>query len=244
MTQAGAPQADRTAADEAEPGPGEPLRVMIVDDQAVVRLGFAALLESQADLTVVGSAGDGRQALRLAGQVRPDVVLMDIRMPVMDGIAATRELTAGGSPPRVLVLTTFDLDDYVYDALRAGASGFLLKDATPEEILAAVRVVGGGEALLAPGVTRRLVAEFAARARLVPPPQLASLTPREREILLLVAAGLANGEIARRLCLAEQTVKSHVSAVLFKLGLRDRVQAVILAYESGLVVPGSGPAAP
>jgi DNA-binding NarL/FixJ family response regulator len=243
MTQAGAPQADRTAADEAEPAPGTPLRVMIVDDQAVVRLGFAALLESQPDLTVVGSAGDGRQALRLAGQVRPDVVLMDIRMPVMDGIAATRELTAGGSPPRVLVLTTFDLDDYVYDALRAGASGFLLKDATPEEILAAVRVVGGGEALLAPGVTRRLVAEFAARARLVPPPQLASLTPREREILLLVAAGLANGEIARRLCLAEQTVKSHVSAVLFKLGLRDRVQAVILAYESGLVVPGSGPAA-
>ena len=240
MTPAGAPRADG-AEIESEPADG-PLRVMIVDDQAVVRLGFAALLESQADLTVVGSAGDGRQALRLAGQVRPDVVLMDIRMPVMDGIAATRELTAGGSPPRVLVLTTFDLDDYVYDALRAGASGFLLKDATPEEILAAVRVVGGGEALLAPGVTRRLVAEFAARARLVPPPQLASLTPREREILLLVAAGLANGEIARRLCLAEQTVKSHVSAVLFKLGLRDRVQAVILAYESGLVVPGSGPA--
>jgi DNA-binding NarL/FixJ family response regulator len=228
----------------AEAGPGGPLRVMIVDDQAVVRLGFAALLESQDDLAVVGSAGDGRQAIRLAGQVRPDVVLMDIRMPVMDGIAATRELTAGGSPPRVLVLTTFDLDDYVYDALRAGASGFLLKDATPEEILAAVRVIGGGDALLAPTVTRRLVAEFASRARLVPPPELASLTPREREILLLMAAGLANGEIAGRLCLAEQTVKSHVSAVLFKLGLRDRVQAVILAYESGLVVPGSAAPSP
>jgi DNA-binding NarL/FixJ family response regulator len=248
MTEASRPAAvagpDRAGTGPAGTGRDERLRVMIVDDQAVVRLGFAALLESQADLTVVGAAGDGRQALRLAARVHPDVVLMDIRMPVMDGIAATRELTDGSSPPRVLVLTTFDLDDYVYDALRAGASGFLLKDATPEEILAAVRVVGGGEALLAPAVTRRLVAEFAARARLVPPPELARLTPREREILLLVAAGLANGEIARRLCLAEQTVKSHVSAVLFKLGLRDRVQAVILAYESGLVVPGSGPAAP
>jgi DNA-binding NarL/FixJ family response regulator len=165
-------------------------------------------------------------------------------MPVLDGIQATRLLAASASPPRVLVLTTFDLDDYVYDALRAGASGFLLKDATPEEILAAVRVVGGGEALLAPAVTSRLIAEFASRARLVPPPELGSLTPREREVLLLVAEGLANGEIARRLCLAEQTVKSHVSSVLFKLGLRDRVQAVILAYESGLVVPGAPPPGP
>jgi DNA-binding NarL/FixJ family response regulator len=218
----------------------EPLRILIVDDQAVVRLGFAALLESQPDLAVVGAAGDGQQGVRMARQLAPDVVLMDIRMPVMDGIGATRELMGIPSPPRVLVLTTFDLDDYVYDALRAGASGFLLKDATPEEILSAVRVVGGGDALLAPAVTSRLIAEFAARARLVPPPELASLTPREREVLLLVASGLANGEIAARLCLAEQTVKSHVSSVLFKLGLRDRVQAVILAYESGLVVPGAG----
>jgi DNA-binding NarL/FixJ family response regulator len=217
----------------------ETLRVVVVDDQAVVRLGFAALLESQDDLVVVGSAGDGAQGVRMAGQLKPDVVLMDIRMPVMDGIAATRQLTASASPPRVLVLTTFDLDDYVYDALRAGASGFLLKDATPEEILSAVRVVGGGDALLAPAVTSRLIAEFAARTRLVPPRELDSLTPREREILLLVAGGLANAEIAARLCLAEQTVKSHVSSVLFKLGLRDRVQAVILAYESGLVVPGA-----
>ena len=170
---------------------------------------------------------------------------MDIRMPVMDGIAATRELTAPASPPRVLVLTTFDLDDYVYDALRAGASGFLLKDATPEEILAAVRVVGGGEALLAPAVTSRLMAEFAGRAGLVPPPELASLTPREREVLLLVAAGLANGEIAAAAVpgRADGEVPRQ-RRCLFKLGLRDRVQAVILAYESGLVVPGSGPAAP
>jgi DNA-binding NarL/FixJ family response regulator len=216
------------------------LRVLIVDDQAVVRIGFSALLESQDDLEVVGSAGDGQQGIRLARQFRPDIVLMDIRMPLMDGIEATRQLTAMEAPPRVLILTTFDLDDYVYDALRAGASGFLLKDATPEEILSAVRIVGGGEALLAPVVTSRLIAEFAARARLMPPPEISSLTPREREVLLLVAAGLANGEIARRLCLADQTVKSHVSSVLFKLGLRDRVQAVILAYESGLVVPGAG----
>jgi DNA-binding NarL/FixJ family response regulator len=213
--------------------------VLIADDQAVVRLGFTALLESQPDLTVAGQAGNGQQAIRLARQARPDVVLMDIRMPVMDGITATAELTSGPHPPRILVLTTFDLDDYVYAALRAGASGFLLKDATPEEILHAVRVVGAGEALLAPAVTGRLIAEFASRAALVPPPELASLTPREREVLLLVAGGLANAEIARRLSLAEQTVKSHVSSVLFKLGLRDRVQAVILAYESGLVVPGT-----
>jgi DNA-binding NarL/FixJ family response regulator len=219
----------------------EPMRVLIVDDQAVVRLGFTALLESQDDLVVVGAAGDGQQGVRLARQLKPDIVLMDIRMPVLDGIQATRQVTALEPPPRVLVLTTFDLDDYVYDALRAGASGFLLKDATPEEILSAVRVVGGGDALLAPAVTSRLIAEFAARAALVPPAELSSLTPREREVLLLVAAGLANGEIAQQLCLADQTVKSHVSAVLFKLGLRDRVQAVILAYESGLVVPGVRP---
>jgi DNA-binding NarL/FixJ family response regulator len=215
-----------------------PLRLLVVDDQAVVRLGFTALLDSQDDMSVVGTAGDGRQAIRLAADLRPDVVLMDIRMPVLGGIEATRLLSGRQAPPRVLVLTTFDLDDYVYDALRAGASGFLLKDATPEEILAAVRIVGGGEALLAPAVTRRLIAEFAARSRPAPAPELSRLTPREKEVLLLVAAGLTNAEIARRLCLAEQTVKSHVSSVLFKLELRDRVQAVILAYESGVVTPG------
>jgi DNA-binding NarL/FixJ family response regulator len=213
--------------------------LLVVDDQAVVRLGFTALLDSQDDLSVVGAAGDGQQAVRLAAQLKPDVVLMDIRMPVLGGIDATRVITKAESAPRVLVLTTFDLDDYVYDALRAGASGFLLKDATPEEILHAVRVIGGGEALLAPGVTRRLIAEFAARSRPVPPPELDRLTPREREVLLLVASGLTNAEIAHRLTLAGQTVKSHVSSLLFKLELRDRVQAVILAYESGLVVPGA-----
>jgi len=216
-----------------------PLRLLVVDDQAVVRLGFTALLDSQDDMAVVGAAGDGQQAVRLAAQLKPDVVLMDIRMPVLGGIEATGIITNREAAPRVLVLTTFDLDDYVYDALRAGASGFLLKDATPEEILHAVRVVGGGEALLAPAVTQRLIAEFAARSRPVPPPNIDRLTPREQEVLLLVASGLTNAEIAARLCLAGQTVKSHVSSLLFKLELRDRVQAVILAYESGMVVPGA-----
>ncbi len=215
------------------------LTVMIVDDQAIVRLGFQALIESQPDLTVVAAAADGRDAVRLATARRPDVVLMDVRMPVMGGIDATRVLQRLPSPPKVLILTTFDLDEYVYDALRAGASGFLLKDATPEQILDAVRVIGAGDALLAPNVTRRLITEFAARTTLRLPSGLADLTPREREVFDLLAAGLANAEIAGRLHLAEQTVKTHVSAVLFKLGLRDRVQAVVLAYESGLVVPGS-----
>jgi DNA-binding NarL/FixJ family response regulator len=215
-----------------------PLRLLVADDQAVVRMGFTAMLDSQPDMAVVATAQDGQQAVRLARQVAPDVVLMDIRMPVLDGIEATRQLTAAQPAPKVLVLTTFDLDDYVYDALRAGASGFLLKDATPEEILAAVRVIGAGEALLSPSVTRRLIAEFASRVKLAAPPELDRLTPREREVLLLVAGGLTNAGIAGRLCLAEQTVKSHVSSLLFKLELRDRVQAVILAYESGLVVAG------
>jgi DNA-binding NarL/FixJ family response regulator len=219
------------------------LTILVADDQAVVRMGFTAMLDAQPGLRVVATAENGEQAVRLARELGPDVVLMDIRMPVLDGIGATRQLSQGPRPPRVLVLTTFDLDDYVYDALRAGASGFLLKDATPEEIIAAVRIVGGGEALLAPAVTRRLIAEFASRARTVRPPELDRLTPREHEILLQVAAGRTNAEIARQLHLAEQTVKSHVSSVLFKLGLRDRVQAVILAYESGLVVAGGeGPA--
>jgi len=216
------------------------LRLLIADDQAVVRIGFTAMLDAQPDMSVVGVAQDGRQAVSLSEQLRPDVVLMDIRMPVLDGIAATRLLKSADQAPQVLVLTTFDLDDYVYDALRAGASGFLLKDATPEQILAAVRVVASGDALLAPSVTRRLIAEFAGRAKLVPAPELDRLTPRERGVLLLVAAGLTNAEVAGQLYLAEQTAKSHVSSVLLKLGLRDRVQAVILAYESGLVVAGEG----
>ncbi|MDX6328826.1 MAG: hypothetical protein QOI83_1209 [Streptomycetaceae bacterium] len=214
------------------------LRVLIVDDQAVVRIGFTALLGSQPDMAVVGVAGDGREAVRLAGELRPDLVVMDVRMPVLDGIEATRLLQQSPAPPQVLMLTTFALDDYVYEALRAGASGFLLKDATPEQILDAVRVIGAGEALLAPAVTRRLIREFAGRHRPVRPAGLDDLTPREHEVLLMVAAGLTNSEIAERLHLAQQTVKTHVSAMLFKLGLRDRVQAVVLAYESGIVVPG------
>jgi DNA-binding NarL/FixJ family response regulator len=215
-----------------------PLTVMIVDDQAIVRLGFQAIVESQPDLTVVATAADGRDAVRLATALSPDVVLMDVRMPIMGGIDATRALQQLPQPPHVLILTTFDLDEYVYDALRAGASGFLLKDATPEHILDAVRVIGAGDALLAPNVTRRLITEFASRSQLRPPPRLADLTPREREVFDRLATGLSNAEIAARLHLAEQTVKSHVSSVLLKLGLRDRVQAVVLAYESGIVIPG------
>jgi DNA-binding NarL/FixJ family response regulator len=223
------------------------LRILIADDQAVVRLGFSSLVGSQPDMTVVGSAGDGREAVRLAGDLAardqgPDVVLMDIRMPVLGGIEATVQLQRLPAPPRVLALTTFDLDDYVFEALRAGASGFLLKDATPEKILEAIRVVGAGDALLAPEVTGRLIAEFAHRPRLIRPPGLDRLTARERDVLQLVARGRSNAEIAGRLNLAEQTVKSHVGSILAKLGLRDRVQAVVLAYESGLIVPGVGDA--
>jgi DNA-binding NarL/FixJ family response regulator len=224
------------------PSPG-PWRILIVDDQAIVRLGFQALLESQPDMAEVATAGDGREAVRLATGLRPDVVLMDVRMPVMGGIEATRAIQQLPDPPSVLILTTFDLDEYVYDALRAGASGFLLKDAIPEKILDAVRVVAVGEALLAPAVTRRLISEFAAHPRLRPPAQLQELTPREREVFELVATGLSNAEIAAALHLAQQTVKTHVSSVLLKLGLRDRVQAVVLAYESGVVLPGTGPGA-
>lgn len=214
------------------------LRVLIADDQPVACAGFTYMIDSQPDMSVVGTAGDGRQALRLAAELRPDVVLMDIRMPVLGGIEATRLLHERPDPPKVLVLTTFDLDEYVYEALRAGASGFLLKDARPEQIFEAVRVVSSGDALLAPGVTRRLIAEFADRARLTVPPEVRDLTPREHEVFILIARGLTNGQIAERLHLAEQTVKRHVSAVLAKLALRDRVQAIVLAYESGLVVPG------
>ncbi|MFI1467349.1 response regulator [Streptomyces wuyuanensis] len=222
------------------------IRVIIVDDQAMVRAGFAALLAAQTDIDVVGEAPDGRRGVEVARAALPDVVLMDVRMPELDGLAAAREIL---SPPpgvvrvpKVLMLTTFDVDDYVYEALRAGASGFLLKDAPPADLISAVRVVAAGEALLAPSVTRRLIADFAGRG---PAPRkngaalrLNGITPRETEVLELIARGLSNQEIAGRLVLAEQTVKTHIGRVLSKLGLRDRAQAVIFAYESGLVTPG------
>ena len=214
--------------------------VVVADDHEVVRAGFAALLATQPDFTVLGTAADGAQAVRVCRAARPDVVLMDVRMPGVDGIEATRQLTSGpGDPPRVLILTTFDLDEYVFDALRAGASGFLLKDVTAERLFEGVRVVAAGDALLAPGVTRRLISEFARiRPAAVPAPtQLGALTPRETEVLRLVAEGLSNTEIAGRLVVTEETVKTHVSRLLAKLGLRDRTQAVVTAYESGLVVP-------
>ena len=254
----------------------QPIGIVVADDHEVVRAGFAALLATQPDFSVLGTAADGAEAVRACRELRPDVVLMDVRMPGIDGIEATRRLIgeanapvgggagdgragdgrvsggavsggAGGAwAPKVLILTTFDLDEYVFDALRAGASGFLLKDATAERLFDAVRVVAAGEALLAPGVTRRLISEF---ARLQPqavagptaagrPGALTALTPRETEVLCLVAEGLSNTEIAKRLVVTEETVKTHVSRILAKLGLRDRTQAVVVAYESGLVVPG------
>ncbi|MEU5694156.1 response regulator transcription factor [Actinosynnema sp. NPDC020468] len=214
------------------------ITVLVADDQEMVREGFSALLDAQPDISVVGSAGDGATAVAEVRRLRPDVVLMDVRMPGMDGLTATRLLA--DDPVRVLVLTTFDLDDYVYEALRAGASGFLLKHSPARELLDAVRVVARGDALLAPSVTKRLIEDFV-RARpevVVKPAALSALTERETEVLRLVATGLSNTEIAGRLFLAEQTVKTHVSRVLAKLGARDRAQAVIAAYESGLVVPG------
>jgi DNA-binding NarL/FixJ family response regulator len=221
---------------------GEPrIRIVVADDHQVVRAGFAALLDTQPDFTVAGTACDGAEAVTLGRQLRPHVLLMDVRMPGTDGIEATRQLKAGqpGSP-RVLILTTFDLDDYVFEALRAGASGFLLKDVTAERLFDAVRVVAAGEALLAPAVTRRLISEFARLRPSAPAvaPALATLTQRETEVLRLVAEGLSNQQVADRLVVTEETVKTHVSRVLHKLGLRDRTQAVIAAYESGLVVPG------
>ena len=236
---------------------GPVISVVVADDHEVVRAGFAALLDTQPDFAVLGTAANGAAAVSACRELRPDVVLMDVRMPGTDGIEATRQLlrdpageAAAGpacAPPKVLILTTFDLDEYVFDALRAGASGFLLKDVTAERLFEAVRVVAAGEALLAPAVTRRLISEF---ARLRPqaaagapgaaarPGALAALTPRETEVLRLVAEGLSNTEIAGRLVVTEETVKTHVSRILSKLGLRDRTQAVVVAYESGLVVPG------
>jgi DNA-binding NarL/FixJ family response regulator len=216
------------------------LRVLVADDQELVRAGFRLILEA-AGFAVVGEAPDGATAVALAAAERPDVVLMDIRMPVLDGLAATRQLMASGAgAPKVVILTTFDLDDYVYEALRAGASGFLLKDAPRADLIAAVRVAAAGDALLAPSVTRRLIEAFAVRpAEALPAPsRLASLTPRERDILLLLARGRSNTEVAGELVVSEATVKTHVAHLLAKLGLRDRVQAVILAYETGAVVPG------
>jgi DNA-binding NarL/FixJ family response regulator len=215
------------------------VNVVIADDQALVRAGFAKLLESEPSVSVVGEAENGRDAIETVRRVRPDVVLMDIRMPGLDGLEATQRLTDGGSAARVLILTTFDLDEYVYDALRAGASGFLLKDAPPDDLIAAIHVVARGDALLAPAITRRLITEFARRPSPRGDARLEELTAREREVLGLVARGMSNAEIAAELVLGEATVKTHVGSILFKLDLRDRVQAVVLAYESGLVTPGA-----
>jgi DNA-binding NarL/FixJ family response regulator len=214
------------------------VRLVVVDDQALVRRGFAMILDAEEDLEVVGEAGDGQEAVRLCRELQPDVVLMDIRMPVMDGVEATRHLTAA-TPSRVLMLTTFDLDAHVYDAIRAGASGFLLKDVRPDDLAHAVRTVAAGETLLAPAITRRLVEEFVSG----PPPgaqpgELSALTEREGDVLLRMARGLSNAEIAADLVLSATTVKTHVARIFAKLGLRDRVQATVLAYETGLVRPG------
>ena len=216
-------------------------RVLIADDQALVRTGFRMILDAEPDIEVVGEAENGGEAVTLARSLQPDVVLMDIRMPEMDGIEATRRVVApgDGAAPRVLMLTTFDLDEYVYEALRAGASGFLLKDVPAEQLAAGVRMVAAGDALLAPSITRRLIEEFvAAPAAAAPPPGLDELTPRELEVFKLVARGLSNAEIAEQLIVGETTVKTHVTRLLMKLGLRDRVQAVVLAYEFGVVMPG------
>ena len=216
------------------------IRVVVADGQALVRAGFARLLEAEHDLRIVAQAADGLEAIEAALRTRPDVVLMDIRMPRLDGIEATRRIRAREHAPRVIMLTTFDLDEYVYDALKAGASGFLLKDAPPEQLVAGVRVVAAGDALLAPAVTRRLIEEFARHPTPRPagPPELAELTARDREILTFMARGRSNRDIAAQLVIGESTVKTHVGNVLMKLDLRDRVHAVVLAYETGLVRPG------
>jgi DNA-binding NarL/FixJ family response regulator len=219
------------------------IRVLLVDDQALIRAGFRMILDAEEDIEVVGECADGTQAVDSVRRLKPDVVLMDIRMPEMDGIEATRLIADGGGEgvPRVLMLTTFDLDEYVYDALRAGASGFLLKDVPAEQLVDGIRVVAEGEALLAPSVTRRLIQEFSrgAVAQQSAPAALEELTPRELEVFKLIARGMSNAEIAAELIVSETTVKTHVARVLMKLGVRDRVQAVVLAYESGVVAPGA-----
>jgi DNA-binding NarL/FixJ family response regulator len=237
------------------------IRVLIADDQGMVRTGFATFLQAQPDIDVVGEAADGRQAIERAAELRPDVILMDVRMPVMDGLEATRQIVGGverpisarrpadaheqpphrDQGPRVLILTTFDLDEHVYEALRAGASGFLLKDASATELAEAVRVVAAGDAVITPSVMRRLIAEFAhlGGPRAPTRARLEGLTERETEVLALIAQGLSNGEIADRLVVAEQTIKTHVGRILYKLGVRDRAQAIVFAYETGLVRPGA-----
>jgi len=223
------------------------IRVLICDDQSLVRGGFRMIIEARVGLEVVGEAENGLQAIAMARDTEPDVILMDVRMPNLDGIEATRQIVASGNPARILVLTTYDADEYVYAAIQAGASGFLLKDARPAQLVEAIQVIAAGDALLAPTVTRRLLAQFARAlpaGQATPPPALAELTARETEVLRLLASGLSNAELAQRLFVSEATVKSHVSSLLRKLGLRDRVQAVVLAYETGLITPGSGAADP
>jgi DNA-binding NarL/FixJ family response regulator len=236
--------ADLTGSDPTPAGSRRSIRILVADDHEIVRTGFAELLRTQPDFIVVGTAADGAESIRLCRERHPDVVLMDVRMPVRDGISATKELAATPeSAPSVLILTTFDLDEYVFDALCAGASGFLLKDVTAEQLFDAVRLVARGDALLAPSVTRRLISEFARIRSTDAPPSTAAmdvLTPRETEVLRLVAEGLSNGEIAARLVVSDETVKTHVSRILGKLGVRDRTQIVIAAYESGLVSPRKG----
>jgi len=215
------------------------IQVLIADDQAMVRSGLRLILETEDDIEVVAEAENGEEAVRLSRRERPDVVLMDVRMPVMDGLEATRQITSQVEETRVIVLTTFDLDDYVYGALRAGASGFLLKDAEADQLVDAIRVIASGDAIIAPSITKRLISEFAGRPQSRPVTGLEELTDREVEVLRLVARGLSNAEIAEELFVSETTVKTHVSHVLTKLQLRDRVQAVVAAYESGLTTPGS-----
>jgi DNA-binding NarL/FixJ family response regulator len=216
------------------------IRVLLADDERLVRAGFRMILKAESDIQVVGEAADGLEAVEGAREARPDVVLMDIRMPTVDGLEATRRILAGPEPrPRVIVLTTFDLDKYVYEALRAGASGFLLKDAPEDRLVAAIRVATDGGSLFSPSATRRLVEEFVQKARRQTPPELEDLTPREFEVLRLIAAGLSNQEIAAKLVVSEHTAKTHVAHILRKLNLRDRIQAVVLAYESGIVEPGA-----
>ena len=218
------------------------IRILLVDDQALVRAGFRMILDAEAEMEVVGEASDGREAIDQVRALRPEIVLMDIRMPDLDGLEATRRILASGDEaPKILMLTTFDLDEYVYEALRAGASGFLLKDTPPEQLVAAIEVISQGEALLSPTITRRVISEFVKGTGPKPQaqfPRLQDLTAREREVLTLIARGLSNAEIAKTLFVSETTVKTHVARILMKLGLRDRVQAVVLAYESGIVQPG------
>ncbi len=221
------------------------IRILLVDDQALVRAGFRMILDAEQEMEVVGEAGDGREAIDQVRTLRPDVVLMDIRMPELDGLEASRRIladgVAGDTPPKILMLTTFDLDEYVYEALRAGASGFLLKDTPPEQLVSAIHVIAQGDALLSPSITRRVISEFVKGSGPKPQaqfPRLKDLTARELEVLVLIARGLSNAEIARTLYVSETTVKTHVARILMKLGLRDRVQAVVLAYEAGVVTPG------